>query len=340
MADGSSGNTYEQVNIVKSTTSNTTVTLVDPKTGNETKPTLTITAPAGTYKSGDLVPITITGDEYIKASDGATVKINGKEYDLLNDLHSSTDGKFISFLYEVKEIDDATLTVQSVTGITDFFGNLANEVSGESISGVELATPQMKNAVESLGVTYADGALRFDIAAKQDKAYQNFYANNKDALMQLLITVDDGAPVTHAVTVGEDTVNNGFTFTAAPYTIAPTAQEQTVTVQLQVNAGTAAAPSWVTVNRVTQTVTVGALVGVTGVTATVVDDAGETIQSGKDGKYTVAMDEMEGKTYKLQAAFEPDNATYQTGTWHSSNEAIATVSNGGEGNPEAGTIQF
>lgn len=265
--------------------------------------------------------------------------INKTPYQL-SDLHSSTDGKFISFLYEVKEIDDATLTVQSVTGITDFFGNPANEVNGAPISGVELATPQMKNAVERLGVTYTDGALHFTIAAKQDEAYQNFYANNKDALMQLLITVDDGAPVTHAVTVGEDTVNNGFTFTADPYTIAPTAQEQTVTVQLQVNTGTADTPSWVTVNRVTQTVTVDALLDVTGVTATVVDGAGQAVQPGEDDKYTVAMDEMAGKTYKLQAAFEPDNATYQTGTWHSSDATIATVSNGGEGNPEAGTIQF
>ena len=111
-------------------------------------------------------------------------------------------------------------------------------------------------------------------------------------------------------------------------------------MQLQVNTGTADTPSWVTVNRVTQTVTVDALLDVTGVTATVVDGAGETIQPEEDDKYTVAMDEMAGKTYKLQAAFEPDNATYQTGTWHSSNEAVATVSNGGEGNPEAGTIQF
>lgn len=329
----------KHVYYTNTTTSNTTVTLVDPKTGNETKPTLTITAPAGTYKSGDLVPITITGDEYIKASADATVTINNTPYQL-SDLHSSTDGKFISFLYEVKEIDSATLTVQSVTGITDFFGNDAKEVSGAPISGVELATPQMKNAVERLGVTYTDGALHFTIAAKQDEAYQNFYANNKDALMQLLITVDDGAPVTHAVTVGEDTVNNGFTFTADPYTIAPTTQEQTVTVQLQVNTGTAGTPSWVTVNRVTQTVTVDALLDVTGVTATVVDGAGQIVQPGTDDKYTVAMDEMEGKTYKLQAAFTPADATYQTGTWHSSDATIATVSNGGEGNPEAGTIQF
>ena len=200
--------------------------------------------------------------------------------------------------------------------------------------------PRERNEHEHHLAKVSERHVHFDIAAKQDKAYQNFYANNKDALMQLLITVDNGEAKTHTVTVGEDTVNNGFTFTAAPYAIAPTTQEQTVTVQLQVNAGTADTPSWVTVNRVTQTVTVGALVGVTGVTASVVNGAGEPVQPGKDGKYTVAMDEMAGETYKLQAAFEPDNATYQTGTWHSSNEAIATVSNGGEGNPEAGTIQF
>ena len=103
--------------------------------------------------------------------------------------------------------------------------------------------------------------------------------------MQLLITVDNGEAKTHTVTVGEDTVNNGFTFTAAPYAIAPTAQEQTVTVQLQVNAGTADTPSWVTVNRVTQTVTVDALLDVTGVTATVVDDAGQIVRPGEDDKY-------------------------------------------------------
>ena len=111
-------------------------------------------------------------------------------------------------------------------------------------------------------------------------------------------------------------------------------------MQLQVNAGTADTPSWVTVNRATQTVTVGALVGVKGVTATVVDGAGQTVQPGEDDKYTVAMDEMADKTYKLHAAFTPADATYQTGTWHSCDATIATVSNGGEGNPEAGTIQF
>ena len=200
--------------------------------------------------------------------------------------------------------------------------------------------PRERNEHEHHLAKVSERHVHFDIAAKQDEAYQNFYANNKDALMQLLITVDNGEAKTHTVTVGEDTVNNGFTFTAAPYAIAPTTQEQTVTVQLQVNTGTAGTPSWVTVNRVTQTVTVDALLDVTGVTATVVDGAGETIQPEEDDKYTVAMDEMADKTYKLHAAFTSADATYQTGTWHSSNEAVATVSNGGEGNPEAGTIQF
>ena len=159
------------------TTSNTTVTLVDPKTGNDTRPTLTITAPAGTYQSGDLVPITITGDEYIKASADATVEINDTSYKL-SDLHSSTDGKFISFLYEVKEIDSATLTVQSVTGITDFFGNQASEnMDVTGLSGVSITSPLLKNAVTDLTASYnADTQkLTFGITVNQDSHDQNLY---------------------------------------------------------------------------------------------------------------------------------------------------------------------
>ena len=116
------------------------------------------------------MPITITGDEYIKASADATVTINNTPYQL-SDLHSSTMASSSASCTRSRRLSSATLTVQSVTGITDFFGNDAKEVSGAPISGVELATPQMKNAVERLGVTYTDGALHFTIAAKQDEAY-------------------------------------------------------------------------------------------------------------------------------------------------------------------------
>ena len=291
--------------------SNASISLVN----DSTKPTLTISAPAGEYKSGDLIPINIHADEYIDAS-GAKITINGTEYDL-NDLHASSSGKFISLLYEVKEIDSRTLTVQSVTGITDFFNNDAEEVDGEAIDDVTLDTPLLKNAVDEFEVKYEDGTLNFTITAKHDAddKYQTLYSqftNDPDNIMRLIINGDTDNP--HTVTMGEETATT-FSFTADPYAIAPTSTEQIVTVQLQVNDG----GRWVTVNRVTQTVTIAAQVDVERVAISVVGD----VSQGEDGTYTIALDD---ETFpQLQAEFTPDNTTSKTGTWTSSDLSIATI---------------
>ena len=58
------------------------------------KPTLTVSAPAGNYQSGDVIPITITGNEYIQANN-ARITINGTEYSL-SDLHASSSGKYMA----------------------------------------------------------------------------------------------------------------------------------------------------------------------------------------------------------------------------------------------------
>ena len=280
--------------------SNASISLVN----DSTKPTLTISAPAGEYKSGDLIPINIHADEYIDAS-GAKITINGTEYDL-NDLHASSSGKFISLLYEVKEIDSRTLTVQSVTGITDFFNNNAEEVDGEAIDDVTLDTPLLKNAVDEFEVKYEDGTLNFTITAKHDAddKYQTLYSqftNDPDNIMRLIINGDTDNP--HTVTMGEETATT-FSFTADPYAIAPTSTEQIVTVQLQVNDG----GRWVTVNRVTQTVTIAAQVDVERVAISVVGD----VSQGEDGTYTIALDD---ETFpQLQAEFTTDNTTSKTGT--------------------------
>ena len=295
--------------------SNASISLVN----DNTKPTLTISAPAGEYKSGDLVPITITADEYIHVDDNATVTINNEPYDLLDDLHSSSDGKFISFLYEVKEIDSGTLTVQSVTGITDFFDNNAEEVDGEPIDGITLDTPLLKNAVEDFTADYDEGndEITFEITAKQHEEYQTLYGDfssqgNYTDLMRLIINGDTTNP--RLVTMAEG-ANDTFTFMAAPYTVERTEEQQIITVQLQVNDGS----QWVTVNRVTQTVTIAAQVDVESVAISVVGD----VSQGEDGTYTIALDD---ETFpQLQAEFTPDNTTSKTGTWSSLDPDIATI---------------
>ena len=322
VTDPASGLVGELVSNISSTTSNTTVTLEDP-TPNDSAPNLTVTAPAGTYQSGDLIPINIYADEYIQVTDETktAVQINGEGYSF-KQLHASTDGKFISLLYEVKEIDNSGLTVsitdQSV--ITDFFGNQANEnMDVTGLSSVSIDTPLLKNAVESLTASY-DGdtdEITFSITADQDEKYRTLYTNSPNGTpFQLLVN-----GTVHPVTMDEDPGNaENLIFKAAPYTITPTAQEQTVTVQLQVNEGTAETPDWTTVHRLTKTVTVAAQVDVTKVEISVVGDA---LKPDSEGKYTIALSDE--TTYQLQAAFTPANATYQTGTWSSDNESVATI---------------
>lgn len=278
-----------------------------------TPPDLTVSAPKKTYQSGDVIPITITGNEFIQANSKTKITINGYDYSL-EELHGSTSGKYITFFYEVKEFDNDGLTVAVNSGITDYWGNSA-EVDA-TVSGVTLETPIVENAVENLDVTYDESgkALNFSISADQNPKYQQMYSkylNDPDSLMQLLITVNDGKVQTRTVTMGNG-ADDSYTFTAEPYSIAPTTEDQTVTVQLQVKDG----DSWKTVSWATKTVTIGKQVDVTGVTISIVGGGTNTEIALSDANIP-----------KLQAMVTPSDATDKTGTWYSTNTEIATISN-------------
>ena len=291
-------------------------TTVDSKinlVSETTPPDLTVSAPEKTYQSGDVIPITITGNEFIQANSKTKITINGYDYSL-EELHGSTSGKYITFFYEVKEFDNDGLTVAVNSGITDYWGNSA-EVDA-TVSGVTLETPIVENAVESLDVTYDESgkALNFSISADQNPKYQQMYSkylNDPDSLMQLLITVNDGKVQTRTVTMGNG-ADDSYTFTAQPYSIAPTTEDQTVTVQLQVKDG----DSWKTVSWATKTVTIGKQVDVTGVTISIVGGGTNTEIALSDTNIP-----------KLQAMVTPSDATDKTGTWYSTNTEIATISN-------------
>lgn len=304
-------------------TTDCTITLVD----NRVDLTLTVSAPEKTYQSGDVIPITITGNEYLEATDETQIIINGTPY-TLEELHGSTSGKYITFFYEVKEIDSRTLTVAVNSGITDYWGNSAQVNS--TVSNVTLDTPILKNAVLDLTASYNKEAeaINFAISTKQDKDYKTLYTNSGTPF-QLLVSVNGGQAVPHAVTMGEDPRNpNNLAFTAAPYLIKPTDQDQTVTVQLQVKDGA----DWKTVSWATQTVIIGKRVDVTGVTISVVG-------AGEDYNYTIALSDE--NIPKLQAQVAPTGAA-TSGTWYSTDEAVATITQEGqiELQSKTGTVGF
>lgn len=292
-------------------------------------PTLTVSAPEGTYQSGDVIPITITGNKFIKATDSTRITINGEDYSL-EELHGSTSGKYITFFYEVKEIDSGTLTVAVNSGITDYWGNSAQVNS--TVPDVALDTPILKNAVLDLTASYNKEAeaINFAVSTKQDDEYQQMYSKyltDTTGLMQLLISVNGGEAQPHTVTMVEGT-GGSYAFTAEPYSIAPTTEDQTVTVQLQVKDG----EDWKTVSWATQTVIIGKRVDVTGVIISVVG-------AGEDYNYTIALSDEQ--IPQLQPAVTPEGAA-TSGTWYSTDETVATITQEGqiELQSKTGTVGF
>ena len=305
--------TYD-VNTYTVTTSNVSYSLVN----DATKPSLTVSALEGNYRSGDVIPITITGNEYIKVPDmNAKIEINNEEYSL-SDLHASSSGKYITLFYEVKEIDAGTLTVGIPEGaITDFWGNKNTEVNNVTVDDVNITTPVLKNAVTGLSASYNEstGEVEFSIEVSQVEQYRTLYTNTENPF-QLLVTVGDDEAQTVVVTMGEDPDDRqNVIFTAAPLTVQRTSEAQSVTVQIQANDGSG---KWETVRRFTANATVPALVPVTDVQISMANKP-----EGYD--YQIALSDE--NIPKLEAAVTPGNATYKTGSWSSSNEDIATISN-------------
>lgn len=306
--------TYD-VNTYTVTTSNLSYSLVD----DATKPSLTVSALEGNYRSGDVIPITITGNEFIKVDnlDNAKIKINDAEYSL-SDLHASSSGKYISLFYEVQEIDAGTLTVGIPEDtITDYWGNGNTEVNNETVDGVNITTPVLKNAVTGLSASYnvSTGEVEFSIAVSQVEQYRNLYNlyTNTNPAFQLLVTVEDDEAQTVAVTMGEDS-NKNIIFTAEPLAVRRAAEDQPITVQIQANDGSG---EWETVRRLTTNTTVPARVPVTDVEI-------DVAEKPEGYNYRIALSDT--VIPKLEVtAIEPDNATYVTGSWHSNNEEVATI---------------
>lgn len=142
-------------------TSNVTAVLLDTDA-----PTIqSVTAPAGTYTSGQHVPITVTFNEFVNLGD-ARVTINGKEYTAA-ELSMNNYGVTAMLWYPVQDTGDTTVTVNDMTGVEDVFGHTLDTTlyQSDSISGVTLRSVLMRNAPTELTATYANGKASFTMQA-------------------------------------------------------------------------------------------------------------------------------------------------------------------------------
>lgn len=285
-------------------------------------PTLkSATTPSGTYRPGQLVPVVLPFDELVYVKDDAKITINDKEF-TPDDLHMSKAGNQLMFWYPVQKVDGKQVTITSLTGITDIFGNAA-EIIGKTAEGAEMESARMRDAATGLSAAYENGQATVTVTLSD--AYKNKYANYhtpsgdeaKEVPFQAVVT-DGNGKVTEIqqVYLNED----GETFATQPFAVAAQNAAMTYTVTLQANEGTREAPNWVDLSYNTalqDSFSVSALVQAA--TVTVTDDS--------EGDYELSLADAVRPTLKA-TVYGSDGSTLassQSGTWSSSDTDIATI---------------
>lgn len=300
-------------------TSNVSAKLVDTD-----KPIIqSVTAPAGTYASGQHVPITVTFSEFVDLRN-ASVTINGKEYSA-DELSMNDYGVTAMLWYPVQDADDTTVTVSGMTGVEDVFGHTLDTTSyqSNSIAGVALESVLMRNAPTALTADYANGKASFTMDANMAEAYKTKYSNYhtpegtepREAPFQLELKYGSAeAPIHLQVYLDAESGD----FTVSDYEIAPPSDfDRTYTVTLQANEGTKAAPDWVNVLPLTRQFTVAKRVSAHTV---------KVVPEADPANYTISLADSTRPTLKAKVlGAGGETASYTTGKWSSSDTLIATI---------------
>lgn len=278
--------------------------------------------PSGTYRPGQLVPVVLAFDELVYVSDSASIEIGGKTF-TPNDLHMSKAGNQLMFWYPVQKVDGAEVTITSLTGITDIFGNAA-EINGETAAGATLESARMRDAATGLSAAYENGQATVTVTLSEEEAYKNKYASYhqpasdeaKEVPFQAVVTDENG----EVIAVQQVYVNEDDTFSTQPFAVAAQNDEMTYTVTLQANEGKREDPNWVDLSYNTalqDSFSVSALVQAA--TVKVTDDS--------DGDYELSLADTVRPTLTAKV-YGPDGSTLassQSGTWSSSDTDIATI---------------
>ena len=300
-------------------TSNVTAQLLD--TDN---PTIqSVTATAGTYASGQHVPITVTFSEFVDLSN-ASVTINGEEYSAA-ELSMNSCGVTAMLWYPVQDADANTVIVNGMIGVEDVFGHELDTALYQSdpITGVTLRSVLMRNAPTELTAAYANGKASFTMNANMEQAYKTVYNNYhtpegtepREAPFRLELR-NDSAEAPSYLQVYLDEASGKFT--VSDYAIAPPSDfDRTYTVTLQANEGTKADPDWVNVLPLTRQFTVAKRVSAHTV---------KVVPEADPANYTISLAATARPTLKAEVLGENgEQASYTTGKWSSSDLDIATI---------------
>lgn len=271
-----------------------------------------ITAAAGTYRTGQRIPVVLEFDELVKVNDsGAVMNINGHDFTAAELRMQSTAGNRILFWYPVQQVDTAELSITSANGITDVFGNRTS--INQKISGVTLQSLVLRFAPTALNASAYDPETGVTFSLEVNAAYDNLIANYDGGLTApFRVLVNDGTE-THTLPV---TITEEETFVTAPLMIERKQEEATYQATLQVNEGSKDTPNWVDAFWLGASFTVPAYVNVDSVEVTA-DDPDVTVLPLDAQAFPTLTAAVKGADDMIPTA--------TTGSWTSSDEEIATL---------------
>ena len=179
-----------------------------------TVPISYINVPAGTYRSGEYVPIVVDFGEtidacqrFVKTDENTKLIVNGTECELLDEpgIYSS----YLCFLYKVKDVDSGVLVVESISGLKNKDGEDITLVDG-SVKLTEDGKINMTFGAEQ-GVVIAADVLydRIDWANTKFGVDEN-HRTPAVTIVLPLKNVDDNLKTSIANASMECGVNNGL----------------------------------------------------------------------------------------------------------------------------------
>ncbi len=291
-----------------------TVTLVN----DNADPVLeSVTAPAGTYYPGQVVPITLAFDELVKVADSTVITVNGEEY-TAEQLHMNTAGSRLVLWYRVLPMDIANLTV-SLGSVSDIWGNPV-EVNGKSVAGVELDSIQRRSAVTGMEVNVAEGTNLVSTATVTitlDDAYNQDiqdYIKQADGVLPFRAAVYQNGELVEYLSIRMEDELGNTVFVSDPFSIpAGTGGANSYRAVLQVNEGDPDSQSWTELSWWDRSFSGAAIYMVTSVRVTSSTDPDSGMITG-DTIDTVDQSTWPTLTANLYTG-TANPPTYTTGTW-------------------------
>ncbi|HOW23689.1 MAG TPA: S-layer homology domain-containing protein [Sedimentibacter sp.] len=292
-----------------------------------------ITAPAGEYQSGQVIPITVEFSEPVKLNN-IQMRLQDGSVHLSPAESSGTISKYATFLYTVPKNPDNSLLVRFITGIVDINYNKTevwpDDGSTKTISGVEMGIDKLAAfkdlylSNEPSGRNYEPNEnieVKLDVDTDISDWLEEDYDLTKNCLKSVYIKAGD---YTYPLTMGGEGQSEGSFYTASiPAANYASASEQNLNIKLYMDGQYIEATPGQPIRFEGGTPVIDKKITATIDSVILVTSINLDTNSYPENNmiYTASKEVTQLKVESIS----PQDATFTQVKWESSNEEVATI---------------